>query len=223
MTLLKKLSMAAVTTATAFLALGTFVTDAAQAALFKYSFSSEGANGYFVYDTDTAPNPEYDSTPNSDVYNGAVVDYKVDLGENGVYEGKTGDAIVYFLRSDVNPDIPTEYESDAFELQIPGAQAGTNILVDFYYQKGALGGSTELLTSVPTASALIDVKPFSTDGTDREARGESVFRGDATTKIEKIPEPTSSVALLGAGAVFILRRRQRQKTQLKMTTQTCSS
>ncbi|NJM69505.1 MAG: PEP-CTERM sorting domain-containing protein [Scytonema sp. RU_4_4] len=223
MTLLKKLSMAAVTTATAFLALGTFVTDAAQAALFKYSFSSEGANGYFVYDTDTAPNPQYAETPNSDVYNGAVVDYKVDLGDYGVYEGNTGDAIVYLLRSEVNPDIPPEYDSDVFEFLIPSSEAGQSIIVDFYYEKGAFGESTELLTSVPSSGALIDVKPFSTDATDRDARGESVYQGNATTRIEKIPEPTSSVALLGAGALFILRRRQRQKTQLKMTTQTCSN
>ncbi|WP_017317774.1 PEP-CTERM sorting domain-containing protein [Mastigocladopsis repens] len=211
MALLHKLSMAAVTSAAAFLALGSFGTDPAQAALFKYSFEGEGVNGYFIYETETTPDPQYDSTPNSDLYPGAVVEYKVDLGEKGVFQGSTGDANVFFARSDLDSNIPPENESDIFELEIKGSdrepESEYTFLADFYYPKDSLGGSTELPTSVPS-TARVDVRPnaLATD------RGASLFDGTVQTRVEKVPESTSSVALLGVGAWFILRRRQRRQT-----------
>ncbi|MGH8001865.1 MAG: PEP-CTERM sorting domain-containing protein [Brasilonema sp.] len=212
MTLLKKLSLAAASVA-AFLALGSFGIDAAQAALYKYSFSGEDANGYFIYDTDTEADSQYESISNRAFYPNAVKEYKVDLGSLGLYQGTTADANIYLLSSDINPEIPAEYDSDVFSLVVQSSDSNA-FWADFYFQEGSFGQSVELPTSVPSAG-YIDIKPNVTGGETREDRGESLLRSSVTAKIEKIPEPTSSVALLGAGAWFILRRRQRQQTQLK--------
>ncbi len=215
MALLQKLSLTAFTSAAAFLLLGSFSNNSAQAALFQYNFSGEGANGYFIYETETAPDPAYTSTLNSNLYPGAVREYKVDLGDKGVFQGTTGAANVFFARTDLDPNIPREAESDIFELEIKGPerqpQSQYTFLADFYYPKDALGGSTKLPTSVPS-TAIIDVKPNAL-ATDRR---ETLFRGTVQTRIEKVPESASLFALLGVGAWFILRHYQHRQRQLKL-------
>ncbi|MGH8001863.1 MAG: PEP-CTERM sorting domain-containing protein [Brasilonema sp.] len=215
MTLLKTLSIAAASSAAAFLALASFATDAAQAALFKLSFSGE-ANGYVIYDSDTPRGDKAYPEANIELYPEAVKEYNIDLGEYGVYKGTTANANVYFSRSSVDTSIPTSYEADVFGLEVRDENnPEATFLVDFYYQKDSFGGSFDLPTSLPSG-ALVDVRTASAP----QEYNESLFRGSVTTRLEKIPEPTSSVALLGAGAWFILRRRQRQKTQL-VCAQTC--
>ncbi|MGH8001864.1 MAG: hypothetical protein ACREPR_21155 [Brasilonema sp.] len=209
MTPLKKLSLAAASALT-FLALGSFGINPAQAALFKLSFSGD-ANGYVIYDTDTeAYSEEAQDLPSIQLYPEAVKEYKIDLGEYGVYQGTTANANIYFSRSGVDTSIPTSYEADVFGLEVLGSsQEESALLVDFYYQKDAFGGSFDLPTSVPS-NGLIDVRT-AIAGTYNE----SLFRGSVITKTQKIPESTSLSALLAVGAGFILLYRQRRQAQLK--------
>ncbi|NMG09907.1 PEP-CTERM sorting domain-containing protein [Brasilonema sp. UFV-L1] len=222
MALLKKLSMTAVTSA-ACVVLGTLMSDPAQAALFKYSFEGEGASGYFIYETETPSNPDYAAASDTtfNLYPDAVVEYKVDLGEKGVFQGSTGAANVFFARSDISSSIPPEQESDVLELQIFGPdrqpQSNYTFLADFYYPKDSFGGSTKLPTSVPS-TARLEVQPNAT----ATNRGETLFTGTVQTRLEKIPEPASVSALFGVSALFLLRRRQRQQTPLQVSIQTCS-
>lgn len=215
MALLHKLSMAVVTSTATLLALGTLGMNAAEAALFKFSFSSEEVNGYFIYDTDTAPDPEYDSTPNSDVYRGAVKEYKFDLGEKGVYEGSSADPIVYLARNEYDPDVPVDGEADIFLFEVRGfdrePESEFSFLADFYYPKGTFGESTALPTSVPS-SVRVEIYP----NVQVPDRGEAAYIGFVQTRIEKIPEPASVSALLGVGAWLIFSRRQRRQTKLQI-------
>jgi hypothetical protein len=209
MALLNKLSIAAASTA-AFLTLGTFGIDPAQAALFKFSLSSEEANGYFIYETDSAPDPQYDSTPNSDVYRGAIKEYKFDLGDKGIYEGNTADPIVFLARNQYDSNVPIDKESDIFTFEVRGfdrkPESAFSFLAEFYYPKDTFEGSTELPTSVPS-SVRVEIHP----NVQVPDRGEPAYIGFVQTRIEKVPEPRLLPALLGVGAWFIFRRHQRQQ------------
>ncbi|NJM69502.1 MAG: hypothetical protein HC862_04355 [Scytonema sp. RU_4_4] len=203
MTLLKKLSIAAASSAAAFLALASFATDAAQAALFKYSFSSEEANGYFIYD-DSAQGTEDSSI--STIYYDAVKEYKVDLGDGEVYEGTTGNAVVFLVRQ--GQDGITAPETDDFLLEVRASQrepeSQYSFVTYFHYPKGTFEESRELPTSVPS-TATVDVYPNVDFPT---TLGETAFSGTVQTRIEKIPEPALIFGLLQVSAWLILCRRR---------------
>lgn len=214
MGLLQKLSMAVVTSSAALLALGTLSMNAAEAALLKFTFESEEVNGYFIYETDTPPDPEYDDTPNSDVYRRAVKEYRFDLGEKGVYEGSSADPIVYLARNEYDPNVPVESEADIFLFEVRGfdrePESEFSFLADFYYPKGTFGESTALPTTVPS-SVRVEIYP----NVQVPDRGEAAYIGFVETRIEKVPEPASVSALLGVGAWFIYSRHRRRQTKLQ--------
>ncbi|WP_017317775.1 PEP-CTERM sorting domain-containing protein [Mastigocladopsis repens] len=206
MALLNKLSLAAVTSAVAFLTLGTFATDPAQAALFKYSFEGDGASGYFIYDDSTEGTED---SPTSTVYYDAVQEYKIDLGDEGVFQGTTANAIVFLVRQGNGITAP---ETDDFLLEVRASQRDSEyaLLSYFSYPTGTFEESRDLPTSVPT-TATVSIYP---NADFPNSIGETAFTGTVTTRIEKIPEPASVSALLGVGVgtCFILRRRQRRQT-----------
>jgi hypothetical protein len=204
MAFLNKFSIASAVSA-ALLALGTLGTDPAQAALFKFSFEGEGANGYFIYDDSTPSNPT--NTPNLGEYYGAVTDYKVDLGDKGVFEGSVADTLLFLNREGSGLADP---EQDEFILFVKEsdrvAESEYSVSARFIYPKDAIG-SYDLVTTVPNTAEL-KVFPF-VDFINRDF-GDSVFEGTVQTRIEKVPEPVSVSALLGVGAWFVFRRQRRQ-------------
>ncbi|MEH2024986.1 PEP-CTERM sorting domain-containing protein [Nostoc sp.] len=205
MALLNKFSIASAISVAAFLGLGTVGINPAQAALFKFTFEGEGANGYFIYDDSTVSNTT--STPNLGEYYGAVKDYKVDLGEKGVFQGSVADTLVFLNR--VGSGLP-DPEQDEFILFVKESdrvpKSEFSISTRFIYPKNALG-SYDLVTTVP-GTAELKAFPF-VDFINRNF-GDSVFEGTVQTRIEKVPEPALLPALLGVGAWFIFRRRPRQ-------------
>jgi hypothetical protein len=214
MTLLNKFSRAAVTSFATFLALATMSTDSAKAALLKFSFEGDGANGYFIYDTDTEKDPEYINSGKSNVYRYSVRDYKVDVGPNGVYQGRQGDTILFQLRTEGAGIIVDreDQERDIFQLEVRGVQlepqTDYSFLAPFYYPKDSFGGSTEQPTSVPSTAELV-VYPV----VRVPDRGQPAFVGTVQTRIERVPEPSSLAAvwvLVGAGFTFC-RRQSQQK------------
>ncbi|NMG09906.1 PEP-CTERM sorting domain-containing protein [Brasilonema sp. UFV-L1] len=204
MALLKKLSMAVVTGAAAFLAVGTVSTSPAQAALFKYSFEGEGANGYIIYDDAVTGLSE---NRNVEAYVDNVVDYKIDLGDKGVYQGTKGTSIVFLPRNEDGIPAP---EADEFELEVRGPDrqptSEYTLVSYFVYPKGTFGGSTDLPTSVPS-TATLQVYPYLDFP---NTIGELVFEGTVYTRLEKIPEPGTVFALLGVSTLFFFRRQRRQ-------------
>ncbi|NMG09905.1 PEP-CTERM sorting domain-containing protein [Brasilonema sp. UFV-L1] len=206
MALLQKLSLAAVTSAAAFLTLGTFGVDSAQAALFKYSFEGEGVNGYVVYDDSTEGTQD---SPTSTIYYDAVREYKIDLGDQGVFQGTTANAVVFLVRQGSGITAP---ETDDFLLEVRASQREPQseyaLLSYFSYPIGTFGGSRELPTTVPS-TATINIYP---NVNFPNSIGNRLFTGTIRTQIEKVPEPASVSALLGVGAWLIFRRRQRRQT-----------
>lgn len=200
MVLLNKLSKAVLTSAVAFLTLSALGTDPAQAALFKFSFTAEEVNGYFIYD-DSAQGTEL--SPKTTAYYGAVREYKVDLGEKGVFEGTNAANIVFLPRAEDGLLVP---ETDDFLLQESAVerepQSPYAFVTYFRYPKGTFSESTGLRTTVPSI-AQAEIFPF-VDFPN--SLGEAAFKGNVQTRIERVPEPALISALLGISAWFILRR-----------------
>lgn len=204
MALLSKLAIAAAISAAALLAVETVGQASAQAALFKFSFEGEGANGYFIYDTSTPPDPFYIPIPNTEVYRGAVTEYKIDLGEKGVFQGRTGDTIVFFPRAEsgiIGPEI------DVLQLEVRGPDreppSQFTLLNIFDYPKDSFGGSSALPTSVPS-TATLNTYPYVAFPT---TLGELAFKGTVDTRIEKVSELVSCFAFFAGIAWLILGHR----------------
>ncbi|MEH2284366.1 MAG: PEP-CTERM sorting domain-containing protein [Nostoc sp.] len=204
MALLNKLSLAAISSAAALLVSVTLNIDTAQAALFKFSFEGEGVNGYFTYDDTAIGTP---NSPNSTSYYDGGYDYKFDLGEKGVFQGTVGNPIVFLPRTEDGVPYP---ETDDFLWEVRAVQrqpASEFAFVNyFHYPKGTFGGSTAIRTTVPS-TATLDVYP---NLDFPKTRGNLLYSGTVQTRIERVPEPALLPALLGVGAWFIFRRRQRQ-------------
>jgi hypothetical protein len=204
MSLLNKLSLSAISNATVLLASVILNIDPAQAALYKFSFEGEGANGYFTYDDTAIGTPD---SPNSTVYFEGGYDYKFDFGEKGVFEGTVGNPIVFLPRAEDGVPYP---ETDDFLWEVRGNQkqpASEFSLVNyFHYPKGSFGKSTAIRTTVPS-TATLDVYPNVNFPT---TRGDLLYSGTVQTRIEKVFEPGLLPALLGVSACFIFSRCQRQ-------------
>lgn len=198
MGLYKKLSTFAISTTAALLSVGTIGNIPAEAALFKFTFTSEGANGYIIYDDSVPP---FSDRPDIASYIGTVQEYKIDLGDIGVFEGTSGTLNIL-----TPPESIPEAETDGIELEVRAAERNSpyTLLTYFNFPKGSFGRSTALPTSVPSTGE-IGVFPY-VDFPN--TRGDMVFSGTIQTRIEKIPEPVSVSALFGVGAWFILRRRR---------------
>lgn len=199
---------------TAALVIGAVGLTPAKAALYKFTFEGEGANGYFIYDDSTPSSPT--TTPNLGEYFGAVKEYKIDVGDLGVYEGSVADVLLFLNREGSGLSDP---EEDLFILFVRGSdrepESNYSISARFIYPKNALG-SYDLLTSVPS-TATFNLLPYIQFDGENTNFGPTVFSGPVQTRITKVPEPASAAALLVAGTWFILRR-PRQKTKL----QTCN-
>jgi hypothetical protein len=214
MALLNKFSIASAVSIAAFLALGTVGVDPAQAALFKFTFEGEGANGYFIYnDSDNQKiEPLGTDFPLAE-YHGSVEKYSVNVGDI-VAEGTKGSQsniddearnIVYLGR---RGSFGFDDVFDDFILFIPAASRNQQygLSIRFTYPEGSFSNSSALRTSVPD-TAKLRVYPY---WDFPNTTGDYMFSGTVKTKIEKIPEPASVSALLGIGAWFIFRRQCRQ-------------
>ncbi|MCF2146193.1 PEP-CTERM sorting domain-containing protein [Desmonostoc muscorum LEGE 12446] len=210
MALLNKLSLPAISSAAALLMSVTLNIDNAQAALYRFSFEGEGVNGYFTYNDTTIG---FADSPNATGYFEAGYDYKFDLGEKGVFEGTIGNPIVFLPRLE---DGVTAPETDDFLWEVLPFQrqpASELAFVSyFHYPKGSFEGSTAIRTTVPS-TAILDVYP---NVDFPNSIGNLLYTGTVQTRIEKIPEPALLPALLGVGAWFIFRRRQRHGKLLDM-------
>jgi hypothetical protein len=201
MTFLKKLLILAVLSVAVFLFQGTISTSPVLAATYKFTFTGEEANGYFVYDS--AAKGETKS-PYMTQYYGGGRDYKIDLGEKGVFKGTVSNAIVFLPREEdkvlakIRAQHDKEYGKDdehnvllpadllllqvrSFERQ---PKSNYSLVSYFKYPEEAFNGSTKLPTNVPT-NAEIEVFP---KVDFPKTLGKAVFKGPVQTKIEKISD-----------------------------------
>ncbi|WP_017317773.1 hypothetical protein [Mastigocladopsis repens] len=225
MGLLQKVSLVASASIAAF-AVGMVAATPAQAALFKFSFEGEGASGYFIFD-DTTEKIIPEGQPSTELsweYYASVVEYSVSIdgsegqiteqGQKGSQTDETNEArnVVYLSRPESSGYEGTNV--DDFILFIPKALRGGQygLSVRFSYPEGTLSSEGDLPTSVPSTATLKAYPYWDFPVTT----GYSTFSGTVTTRLEKIPEPASSLALLVmGGALFIFCRQSKQVIPLK--------
>ncbi|MGH8001867.1 MAG: PEP-CTERM sorting domain-containing protein [Brasilonema sp.] len=230
MGLLNKFSFAAAAGAAAFV-VGTAGSTPAEAAQFKFTFEGEGASGYFIYDKDTTKIEPPGSEGYLGEFDGSVLEYSVSFADGTSASGKKGSqADVHDeARNVVYLEGPWDtfggYEGttqDNFILYVPPASRDSQygLSIRFTYPEGTIGtysegttGANELPTTLPD-SARVRVYPY---WDYPNTNGGYTFEGTVRTRLEKIPEPASSAALLGVGTWYILRRRQQKKVQTVQT------
>jgi hypothetical protein len=197
----KKISVVLVIAIALFLFQGTITTSSAQAATYKFTFSGEEANGYFIYDT--AAKGESKS-PYMTQYYGGGRDYKVDLGDKGLFQGTVSNAIVFLPREedkvlakiraqhDKQYGIDDEHNvllpADLFLLQVRSFErqpkSNYSLVSYFKYPQEAFNGSTKLPTNVPL-NAEIEVFP---KVDFPKTLGNAIVKSPVQTKIEKISD-----------------------------------
>ncbi len=197
----KQISVVFVIAIAVFLFQGTITTSAAQAATYKFTFTGEEANGYFIYDS--AAKGEKKS-PYMTQYYGGGRDYKVDLGDKGLFEGKVSNAIVFLARQEdkVLTKIRAQHDkqygkddehdvllpADLFLLQVRNFErqpkSNYSLVSYFKYPQEVLNGSTKLPTDVPL-NAEIEVFP---KVDFPKTLGKALLKAPVQTKIEKISD-----------------------------------
>ncbi|MBD2500524.1 PEP-CTERM sorting domain-containing protein [Anabaena azotica] len=208
MNLLTKVSLSAICSATALFVGVTSHINTAQAALYKFSFEGEGVNGYFIYDTSF---PAFSEDTGVAAYIGAATEYKFELGEKGIFQGKVATPIVVLSREENGTaGLFGDGDVDTFMLQEHAderePQTGFALVSYFIYPEGTFEESTAQRTTVPS-TAFARIYP---NVDYPNTLGEAAFVGTVQTRIEKVPEPALLPALLGVGAWFVFRRQHRQ-------------
>ncbi|MEH2307687.1 hypothetical protein [Nostoc sp.] len=197
----KKISVVFVIAIAVFLFQGTISTSTAQAATYKFTFTGEEANGYFIYDT--AAKGETKS-PYMTQYYGGGRDYKVDLGDKGLFQGTVSNAIVFLPREEdkVLAKIRAQHDkqygkddehnvllpADLFLLQVRNFErqpkSNYSLVSYFKYPQETFNGSTKLPTEVPL-KAEIEVFP---KVDFPKTLGKALVKAPVKTKIEKISD-----------------------------------
>ncbi|MBG1243293.1 hypothetical protein [Nostoc sp. NZL] len=197
----RKISVVFAIAIAVFLFQGTISKSAAQAATYKFTFTGEEANGYFIYDT--AAKGETKS-PYMTQYYGGGRDYKVDLGDKGLFQGTVSNAIVFLPREedkvlakiraqhDKQYGIDDEHNvllpADLFLLQVRSFErqpkSNYSLVSYFKYPQEAFNGSTKLPTYVPL-NAEIEVFP---KVDFPKTLGKAIVKAPVQTKIEKISD-----------------------------------
>lgn len=197
----KKISVVFVIAIAVFLFQGTISTSSAQAATYKFTFTGEEANGYFIYDT--AAKGETKS-PYMTQYYGGGRDYKVDLGDKGLFQGTVSNAIVFLPREEdkVLAKIRAQHDkqygkddehnvllpADLFLLQVRNFErqpkSSYSLVSYFKYPQETFNGSTKLPTDVPL-NAEIEVFP---KVDFPKTLGKALVKAPVQTKIEKISD-----------------------------------
>ncbi|MBD2565253.1 MULTISPECIES: hypothetical protein [Nostoc] len=197
----RKISVVFAIAIAVFLFQGTISKSAAQAATYKFTFTGEEANGYFIYDT--AAKGETKS-PYMTQYYGGGRDYKVDLGDKGLFQGTVSNAIVFLPREedkvlakiraqhDKQYGIDDEHNvllpADLFLLQVRSFErqpkSNYSLVSYFKYPQEAFNGSTKLPKDVPL-NAEIEVFP---KVDFPKTLGKAIVKAPVQTKIEKISD-----------------------------------
>lgn len=180
---------------------GTVNITSAQAAMYKFTFNGEGVDGYMIYD-DSAKGET--KSPYMTQYYGGGRDYKIDLGEKGVFEGTVSNAVVMLARKEDKTlaKIKAEHDKaygkeekrqdfepkDLFLLQVRSFErqpkSKYSLVSYFKYPVETFHGSTELPTSFPN-SAEVEIFP---EVNFPRTLGEALFKGQVKTNIEKISD-----------------------------------
>lgn len=201
MTFWKRTLILACLSVAVFLLQGSLGAAPAEAALYKFTFTSDQVNGYFVYDTDAEGETK---SAYMTQYYGAGRDFKVDLNEKGVFDGPVSNAIVFLARQEDKTlaKIKAEHDEtygkneeqdalvpkDLLLLQVRSFErqpkSKYSLVSYFKYPKDTFQGSTELPTHVP-AEAEIEVFPTVEFP---KTLGRAVFKGLVKTKVEKISD-----------------------------------
>ncbi|MEH2160734.1 MAG: PEP-CTERM sorting domain-containing protein [Nostoc sp.] len=213
MGVLNKFSLPAISSTTALLLSVTLNINIAEAALFKFTFEGEGANGYFIYDDSAKKLEPLGSNFPLAEYDGSVENYSLNAG-GIIAQGTKGSQqdihdearnIVYLGRAG---NLGYDDTIDDFILYVPPAASGRQygLSIRFTYPEGTFSDSVAIRTSVPD-TARLRVYPY---WDFPNTTGDYTFQGTVKTKIEQIPEPASVSALLGVSAWFIFRRQRRQ-------------
>ncbi|QLE51801.1 hypothetical protein FD724_29625 [Nostoc sp. C057] len=197
----KKISVVFVIAIAIFLFQGTISTSSAQAATYKFTFTGEKANGYFIYDT--AAKGETKS-PYMTQYYGGGRDYKVDLGDKGLFQGTVSNAIVFLPREEdkVLAKIRAQHDkqygkddeynvllpADLFLLQVRNFErqpkSSYSLVSYFKYPQETFNGSTRLPTEVPLNA---EIEVFSKVDFPKTL-GKALVKASVQTKIEKISD-----------------------------------
>ncbi|MBD2522521.1 hypothetical protein [Nostoc sp. FACHB-133] len=197
----KKISIVSVIAIAVFLFQGTISTSTAQAATYKFTFTGEEANGYFIYDT--AAKGETKS-PYMTQYYGGGRDYKVDLGDKGLFQGTVSNAIVFLPREEdkVLAKIRAQHDkqygkddehnvllpADLFLLQVRNFErqpkSSYSLVSYFKYPQETFNGSTRLPIEVPLKA---EIEVFSKVDFPKTL-GKALVKAPVQTKIEKISD-----------------------------------
>ncbi|MUG91041.1 PEP-CTERM sorting domain-containing protein [Scytonema sp. UIC 10036] len=220
MAFLKKFSLTAVSSLATFLALSNVSINPAEAALFKFSFEGDGANGYFIFD-DSAQKIEPIGSGYLGEYDGSVQEYAVNFYGQIVEQGFKGlqkdihdeaRTIVYLARPE---NIGFDGSSlDDFILYVPPASRGQQygLSLRFSYPEGTFSNSIDQPKTLPN-TARVRAYPY---WDFPNTTGNYTFDGIVRTRLEKIPEPASVVGLLVLSVGFIFHRcRQSRQIQVQ--------
>ena len=205
----KKLSLIATIAIAIFLGQAVINPAPAQATPYKFSFNSDRANGYFIFD-DSAPKLPHPIRPDVPItqYLGSVLEYNVDFAENIVEQGAKNPAIalkdnpktvIYLMDSEIIklayadeqfPDIERQllpqdsegWDELAFFIPGPARQSPLSMVVRFRYPEGAFSGSTAQPTEVPSKALALVFPKYDFPKT----MGELGFEEEVQTSIEKL-------------------------------------
>lgn len=195
----KKLSMA--TVGAALTLMGTLATTPAQAALLNFEFeftaqeTGEPVSGNFVFDDSTPPT----EIPDGSLYPNASPEYTITVGGDD-FEGSSNSVVVANNMENPGGLTVDSIGFDDFSDFVPGE--APNFLALFSYTPNGLD-SEDLPTTVPPSAVFASITT---------PEGTTLSASNASTSIESVPEPASTlgVVTLGAFGTGLLLKRKRQ-------------
>ncbi|MDJ0736254.1 MAG: hypothetical protein QNJ47_19690 [Nostocaceae cyanobacterium] len=197
----QKISAVLVIVIAVFLMQGIINISPAEAATYKFTFNGEGINGHMIYDAAAKGKTK---SPYMTQYYGGGRDYKIDLGEKGLFQGTVSNAIVFLARKEdkILAKIRAQHDKvygkdeehnvlepkDLFLLQVRSFErqpkSKYSLVSYFKYPTETFHGSTKLPTTVPS-NAEVEIFP---EVEFPRTLGKAVFTGSVQTKIEKISD-----------------------------------
>ncbi len=187
-----------------FLFQGAINTSPAEAAIYKFKFTGEEVNGYFIYNDTTEPNKNAPfKSPFLTAYYGGVTDFKVDVGEKGNFAGQKSNIIVFLPRMKQD-DLLTKlknqhdekYGDDTYDVTSPAdfillqvysyerTDSPYTFVSYFKYPEGAFNGSVKTPKKVPD-TAEIAIFP---NVDFPKTLGEPLLISQVKTEIEKVSD-----------------------------------
>ena len=208
----KKLFFVAFISIAILLVQGAVNVAPAQATPYKFSFNSDRASGYFIFD-DSVPKTPHPIRPDVPIteYLGSVLEYAVDIQGNEEHIIEQGSpnpelplpenpkTVVYLMNPEIIqfayaddkfPDVerqllPQEspgWDELAVFIPAPVRKSPVTLVVRFRYPEGSFAGSTAQPTKVPSKASILVFPEYDF----LKTMGDLGFEGEVQTTIEKM-------------------------------------